>query len=64
MKKIFKKKNYDTDIGVLKSELFIDFIFKKISPCYYSKTLSVSIALIKERIENFYYLMKEKIVHV
>ncbi|MDR1244535.1 MAG: DUF2164 family protein [Endomicrobium sp.] len=38
-------------MGVLKSELFIDFISKNIAPCYYNKALSDSIVLIKDRME-------------
>jgi uncharacterized protein (DUF2164 family) len=58
--KRYLRENRYTDIGILKSELFIDFISENIAPCYYNKALSDSIALMKDRIEDLYSLMKEE----
>jgi uncharacterized protein (DUF2164 family) len=58
--KKYLRENFDTEIEELKAELFIDFISENIASYYYNKGLADSIALMKDRFEALFSLMKEE----
>jgi len=52
--------NFDTDIGNLQSEIFLEFITKNIGAYYYNQGIADSMVFMTEKIEDFYLLMKDE----
>ena len=52
--------NFDTDIGSLQSEIFLEFITDNIGIYYYNKAVADTQAVMSDKIEDLYLLMKDE----
>jgi uncharacterized protein (DUF2164 family) len=52
--------NFDTDIGNLQSEIFLEFITESFGAFYYNKAIADSLAFITDKTEDMYILMKDE----
>lgn len=57
--KIYIEENFETEVGNLQTEIFIDFITKNIGAYYYNKGISDSMVFMNEKVEDLYLLMKD-----
>ena len=58
--KEYISENFDTEIGKLQSEIFVDFITEHIGTYYYNQGVADSMAFMTEKVEDFYLLMKDE----
>ena len=57
--KYFFKKEYDMDLGVLRTNIVIDFIEEEIVSLYYNAGVIDSMKYMEDRIDDMYILMKD-----
>ena len=58
--KDYIQENFDTEIGNLQSEIFLDFITEHIGAYYYNKGIADSMGFMADKIDDFYLLMKDE----
>ena len=52
--------NFDTEIGSLQAEIFLDYLTNNIGVYYYNNAIADSMTFISEKIEDMYLLMKDE----
>jgi len=52
--------NFEVEIGSLQSEFFLDFITENIGIYYYNKAVADTQAVMTDKIEDLYLLMKDE----
>jgi len=52
--------NFDVNIGSLQSEIFLDFITDNIGIYYYNQAVADTQAVMSDKIEDLYLLMKDE----
>ncbi len=58
--KEYLETEFELEISGLQAEIFLDFLSKKIGGYYYNVGIEEAMALMNERIEDLYLLMKEE----
>jgi len=52
--------NFDSEIGGLEAEMFLDYLVKHVGGYCYNKAVADSMGFITERIDDLYLLMKDE----
>ncbi|MCL2049706.1 MAG: DUF2164 domain-containing protein [Defluviitaleaceae bacterium] len=52
--------NFDTEIGNMQSDFFLDYISENIGAYYYNKGIADAMAFIADKTEDMYLLMKDE----
>jgi uncharacterized protein (DUF2164 family) len=58
--KEYIEKNFEIDIGTMRSEFFLDFINEKIGVYFYNKAVADAQAFMIEKADDLYLLMKDE----
>lgn len=58
--KAYIEENFETEVGNLQTEIFIDFISKTLGPYYYNQGVGDSLTFMTERVEDLFLLMKDE----
>ena len=53
--------NFDTEIGNMQSDFFLDFITENIGAYYYNKGIADSMAFLTDKTDDMYLLMKDEV---
>ena len=56
----YVNENFETEIGNLQAEIFLEYIAKNIGIYFYNKAVADSLAFISEKTEDMYLLMKDE----
>ena len=56
----YVSENFETDVGNLQAELFLEFISENVGTYYYNKAVMDSMAFIIEKADDLYLLMKDE----
>ena len=54
------KENFEAEIGNLQAGIFLDFITQHVGIYYYNKGIADSLALMTEKMDDLYLLMKDE----
>jgi len=52
--------NFEIDSGSLQAEIFLDYITENIGVYYYNMAVADSLALMTDKLDEFYLLMKDE----
>jgi len=58
--KEYIEENFETEIGNLQAEVFLDYITEHMGIYYYNKAVADALSFMTERIDDMYLLMKDE----
>lgn len=52
--------NFETEIGGIQAEIFLDYVTDNIGVYYYNKAIADSLSFMTQKIDDLYLLMKDE----